>query len=298
MLRRAAGVGLVLLAAMTACGSSGTSPGQAAAPPLTVATSSDAKPAIHDARLTRPLLLDGGKLRLDPTSATPRLSEDRAVRLWATGTMPGSVSITEQAVVVLAKVTLQVPVSADGMALRPATMPRFVARDAWVMLWRNGPHSCPQITAGASGPGGPEPQPVEIIAADASGEGVSYQTRGSFCSGPVQGPTAAPAVYEESLPWTVASTAATSLTIAFTVPECAVQSGISGPDPLWVGATVVMGAGPCPGAKPGPATATVQRSAGTVPAHGATGLLVGRSSDGGKSLTYFDGQPRSLPVSH
>jgi hypothetical protein len=244
-------------------------------------------------------LIDGGKLRLDPTPDTPRLSEERAVRLWATGVSPGGVSEADQAVVVLAKVTLRVPVSSEGMGLRPASTPTFTARDAWVVLWQNGVHSCPAITS--PGPGGPEPQPVEIIAADGSGEGVSYSTRGSFCAEPISGPTATPAVYEQSLPWTVASSTPTSVTIAFTVPACGFQTGLAGPNgssyTVWVGATVVMGAGPCVGAKPGPATATIYRRAGTEPTHGATGLLVSRSSEDFTKLTYFDGRTRSLPVS-
>ena len=79
---------------------------------MAVATSSDAKAAVKDGRLTRTLLLDGGKLRLDPTSDTPRLSEDRAVHLWAAGSMPGSFSEADEPVAVLARVTLQVPVIA------------------------------------------------------------------------------------------------------------------------------------------------------------------------------------------
>jgi hypothetical protein len=307
VLRRAAALGVGLLAAMTACGNAGTSPEQAApptsaAPPLTVAMSSDAKPAVSDGRLTRTLVIDGGKLRLDPTSDLPRLSEDRAVRLWATGVSPGGVSVTEGAVVVLAKVTMTVPVTADGLALRPATMPTFNGRDAWVMLWQEGPHSCPALPVHPTGPGGLEPQPVEIIAADGSTDGVSYKTRGPFCSGPIRGPSAMPAVYGESLPWTVKSSTPTSVTIAYTVPACAVQSGglttsTRTSSTVWVGATVVMGAGPCPGAKPGPATSTVSRSAGADVTHGKTGLLIGRSSGGFQHLTYFDGQTRTLPVS-
>jgi hypothetical protein len=304
VLRRAAALGVVLLAAMTACGSSGTSP-QAAPPtsalsPLTVATSSDAKPAVSDARLTRTVVIDGGRLRLDPTSDVPRLSEDRAVRLWATGAMPGSLSDTEGAVVVLAKVTMSVPVAADGLALRPATMPTFKGRDAWVMLWQEGPHSCPVVTS--PGPGGPEPQPIEILAADGSGVGVSYQTGGSFCAQPIRGPSATPAVYQESLPWTEKSSTPTSVTIAYTVPACGVQNGgltASGPSSatVWVGATVVMGAAPCPGAKPGPATSMVGRGRAADVKHGKTGLLIGRSSGGFQHLTYFDGQTRTLPIS-
>jgi hypothetical protein len=306
-------LGVVLLAAVTACGSSGTSPGHATAPsspapittsgpPLTVTTSSDARSAVEDARLNRTLVIDGGKLRLDPTSDTPRVSEDRAVRLWATGLMPGSITDTEQAVVVLAKVTMQVPVSVAGMALRPATTPTFKGRDAWVMLWQPGPHSCPALPVRTDVPtGGREPQPVEIIAADGSGEGVSYQTRGSFCAEPISGPSATPAVYAESLPWTVKGSTPTSMTIAYTVPACGLQTGVAGPNgssyTVWVGATVMMGAGPCPGAKPGPATSTVGRRPGTNPTHGATGLLVGRSSEDFTKLTYFDGRTRTLPVS-
>ena len=310
VLRRAAALGVVVLAAVSACGSAGTSPGHAtvpsspprittSGPPLAVATSSAAKAAVKDGRLTRTLLIDGGKLRLDPTSATPRLSEDRAVRLWATGVSPGGVSVADQAVVVLAKVTLNVPVSADGLALRPASMPTFAGRDAWVMLWQTGPHSCPMIRS--PGPGGLEPQPIEIIAADGSDEGVSYETRGSFCAEPIRGPSASPATYQESLPWTMASSTPTSLTLSFTVPACGFQTGLAGPNgssyTVWVGATVVLGTGECIGAKPGPATATVRRRAGTNPTHGATGLLVGRSSDDFTKLTYFDGQTRTLPVS-
>jgi hypothetical protein len=269
---------------------------------LAVATSSDAKAAVKDGRLTRTLLLDGGKLRLDPTSDTPRLSEDRAVHLWAAGSMPGSFSEADEPVVVLARVTLQVPVTSPDLTVRPATMPRFVGRDAWVMLWRNGPHSCPALPVRTDAPtGGPEPQPVEIIAADGSNDGVSYQTRGSFCEQPTQGPTATPATYQESLPWTLAKNTPTTLTLAFTVPPCGQQTGLAGPNgqtfTMWVGATVAMGAGPCLGAKPGPATLSIGRNTQNNPTHGATGLLVSRSSDDYKNLTYFDGQTRSLPVS-
>ena len=309
-MRRAAALAAVLLASVTACGSSNTSPGHAAppssppsitdsGPPLSVSTSGDARAAVKDGRLTRTLLIDGGRLRLDPTSDTPRLSEDRAVRLWATGVTPGGITDTEQAVVVLARVTMQVPVSVDGLALRPAAMPAFNGRAAWVMLWQNGAHGCPMITS--RGPGGLEPQPIEIIAADGSGDGVSYQTRGSFCAAPISGPSATPAVYAKSLPWTVKSSTPTSVTIAYTVPACGLLTGVAGPNgssyTVWVGATVMMGAGRCPGAKPGPAMSTVARRPGINPTHGATGLLVGRSSADSNKLTYFDGQTRSLPVS-
>jgi hypothetical protein len=145
---------------------------------------------------------------------------------------------------------------------------------------------------------------VEIIAADGSTDWVSYTTRGSFCEEPISGPTASPAVYQESLPWTVVSSTATSETISFTVPACGVQSGLAddfagpsgGKATVWVGAAIVLGAGPCPGAKPGPATVTVARRAGSQPSHGATGPLVGRFSGDVKTLRYFDGQTKTLPV--
>ena len=198
--------------------------------------------------------------------------------------MPGSLSYTEQAVVVLAKVTMKVPVSADGLALRPATMPAFNGRDAWVMLWQGGPHSCPVITS--PGPGGPEPQPVEIIAADGSGEGVSYQTGGSFCAEPVTGPTATPAVYQESLPWTQESSTPTGLTIAYTSPRAECRAVDS---PASTGSSYGLGrrhgrhgrrAVSRRQARSG--DRSVGGTAGTRSTHGKTGLLVGRSTGGFK----------------
>jgi hypothetical protein len=78
-------------------------------------------------------------------------------------------------------------------------------------------------------------------------------------------------------------------------------SGIAGPNgssrTVWVGATVMFGPGPCSGSRPGPATSTIGRTAGTNPTHGTTGLLVSRATGDLTKLTYFDGQTRSLPVS-
>jgi hypothetical protein len=67
---------------------------QAADPQITpihkLSDSPDTRAEIRDAHLTRPVLIDGGLLRLDPLSGTARVSEAQAIRLFRAGSVPST----------------------------------------------------------------------------------------------------------------------------------------------------------------------------------------------------------------
>jgi len=107
--------------------------------PLAITKSVQIRPYVRNARLTRSLVVDGGLLRLDPSSAMPTLSEKRAVALWESANYFEGPLSTKDAVVFLARTTMHA--HGDGYGLRRAA-PAFEQRDAWVFVWNPGPQYC------------------------------------------------------------------------------------------------------------------------------------------------------------
>src|SRR3954469_19110436 len=177
-----------------------------AGPPVVVPDAHDARVAVHDGRVSRSLVFDGGALHVDPAEGDPHLDEAGAIKVLRAAAPPGSSITVTDVVIGLGTVTLATPVTNDGDLITPKNGPEFRNRQAWVVLYENIAHSCPMMPArptGATPPDLREPLPVVLLAADDSGEGVSYAGRGSFCGGPAMGPAAHPRRMAVSLPWQV-----------------------------------------------------------------------------------------------
>ena len=212
--------------------------------------------------------------------------------LFRAGSPPWS--LVENVTVVYADATLRLPVETAGMVIQPRVIPAFQHRPAWAFIWSNGPHSCPLETAKSTRSVAlPEPQHVELIAADGSGEGVSYQTRGSPCAGPITAPHAEIASYYVSLPWSTAPTTGSDVAVRYPVPppcgdiEYTPSSGSADTETFGVYAFVLMARPPC--STPRRHTSTLRSfAARAVLLHDRTGLSLGRFTSPG-NFTYFDG---------
>ena len=249
----------------------------------------DHRSGIRDARLMKPLVFDGGSLQLDVAQGTPRVDEAHAIALFRAGSPP--MTFVERVTVVYVDATLRLPVETAGMVIRPRIAPKFDHRPAWAFLWSMGSHSCPAYGSGARS--APAPEHVELIAADGSGEGVDYQTRGSECPGHITGPNAVVASYYVSLPLTSAPhpTATNALRIGPPPPCGDIGLTLSGHTRshgnIGVYAFVLMARPPC--SRPHQPTATQRPVPIGVPLiHDPTGLSVGRFTSP-EHFTYFDG---------
>lgn len=277
--------------------------GSAATPtsgePIAVTKPADARVAVHDARLTHPLTFDGGALRLDRASGTPAVSEEQALTLFRAGGMP--YTQTDDVVITYAEATVSIPVDTNNESVVPHDLPTFTHRPVWAVLWDyNGPIYCgknpPQVT-------GPVPRSVALIAADGTGEGIQYTTRGTPCGQPITGPTARILNYLQSLPWVVVSVAANGdATVQVTLPPCATLVGGNGPDSRG-GATILAGVAmvrpPCTVTGHAARNTTIIPANGQPLDHGPTGLLPGRVSlfSGGNAdtaFTYYDGTTHTI----
>jgi len=96
--------------------------------------------------------------------------------------------------------------------------------------------------------GVPPPFDVLLLAADGSGEGSWYTTRGSVCLERPTGPTLMSAVQQTSLAWTLIERSGSNLVLRASVPRCTkdIESGLGpGPTP-GVGSLVSSIPGPTP----------------------------------------------------
>ena len=122
----------VVTAALLGAGCSGSGMGAAS---LHVAT--DTRTEIRAGHLLRPVLIDGGTLRLDPLPGTPRLSEScAAITLFrASATGPTLVSYVT---VVYALTTLRLRVPNDPRPVVQIPPHPFSTTDpVWIVIWRD-----------------------------------------------------------------------------------------------------------------------------------------------------------------
>jgi hypothetical protein len=258
--------------------------------PVRVAT--DSRRAVRDARLVRPLLFDGAALRLDVGRGSPRVDEAHAITLFRAGSVPSTT--VESVTVVYAVATLRLPVKTEGIVIQPRVVPAFERLPVWAFIWSNGPHGCPAQAASTGSVALPEPQHVELIAADGSDEGVSYQTRGSPCGGPITAPHAEVAAYYISLPWSASSITSTARVVRYPAPppcgdiEYTPRSGNASGMTFGVYAIVLMARPPC-STPPQPTSTARPVAAGVVLLHDRTGLSLGRFT-AAAHFTYFDGR--------
>jgi hypothetical protein len=201
---------------------------------------------------------------------------------------------TENVTVVYGDATLRLPVGTAGMVIQPRVVPTFKHRPVWAFIWSNGPHSClAESAASTRAVALPEPQQIELIAADGSGEGVTHQTRGSFCAGPISPPHAEVASYYVSLPWSALSITGTDAVVRYRSPppcgdiEYTPTSGSAAAETFGVYAFVLMARPPC--TTPPRRTSTSRTvAAGVTFRHDPTGLSLGRFTTP-DAFTYFDG---------
>jgi hypothetical protein len=166
-----------------------------------VTTVGEIKPLVADAHLVRSIQLGDGALRLDPPSRTSVLRELDAVRLWAAAVTGGQQS-TGSTVVFLADATVRIPVAlpADPSTLARWARPRFERRTVWALLsGTDATIFCPYMTSEPT-PGPPKVGSVTLIAADDSGEGVTYSTGVPVCDFPARAPSAEVASYVVTVP--------------------------------------------------------------------------------------------------
>lgn len=153
---------------------------------------------IVNGHVTRPIILDGGTLRIEPSpsalSPTVTLQQADSVVKAAQTYTPGTL---DPADVGLGIVDLAASVSGG--------LPPYSNRFAWVAIL--GPQSqvaisCPGVTGGNSGPATPSAQ-VVLIDARTGADVLDYRSRGNGpCGGPITGPSVQRAQEVISIPWT------------------------------------------------------------------------------------------------
>ncbi len=216
-----------LAVAVTACGTASNSPAGRVATSESAATNvtsiSEIKPLVADAHLVRSIQLSDGALRLDPPSRAPTMREIDAVRVWAAATVGGQ-QFTGSTVVLLADATVRIPVALPEVpnTLSGWTRPRFERRTVWAIpSGTDVVMFCPYSTAD---PAPPQVGSVTLIAADGTGQGVTYSSGASVCGFPPQGPSAEVASYVVTVPTTTPSGA---LNQPIDLPPCGSFEGSS-----------------------------------------------------------------------
>ena len=258
-------------------------------------------PLIKDARLIQSVSFDGGSLTLDPAPTPPQITEQHALTLWEAAEGEGNGSPTSDAVVFLANATSTLPISRQVLTSKDASAPAFTHRPAWIFMWDFTPVSCIGLP-GNTQPARP-PISMELIAADGTGEGIFYTTRGAVCPGPEGGPVATIAEYWVSLAWKVAQVNGRIATIRIPLSHCG-REGSSGAVLdhtshylLAYSERIYMQHAPCDGDMPSmnivePTPPFGAASWGKVK-HAPTGLTFARTSSK-HGLLYFDGVEHSV----
>jgi hypothetical protein len=234
-------------------------------------------------------VFDEGALRLDIARGASRVVEARAIALFRAGSLP--TTLVENVTVVYAAATLRLRVVIGDMTIRPRSVPTFARRPVWAFIWSDGPHSCPAHAA--VNPDSPEPLHVELIAADGSGEGVTYDTRGSRCGAAPVGPRVNVAGYYVSLPWTEVSRGSSSVALRYpAAPACSDTEYVpvsvdKSNATVGVYAFALLARPPCD--RPEQATTATRAVPSNVAlVHERTGLAVGRTTEGDGAFRYFD----------
>ncbi len=273
--------------------------------PVAFSLSKDIKGLIQATHLTRSLIVEGGALRLDPPSSAPTLQESRVLALWQSKGL-GGYGFVADPVVFLASATLNTVPRGTPTGFSP---PTFASRLAWVVAWENsGVTSCPDHPGTATR--FKQRAWLEMVAADGSGQGVTFNTSGTVCGYPERA-YAYVATYGLSVPWTIISTQkprchGTSrgcgrlldALVRISLPRCAMESGSSTgggggqPSTLEVFVAVPMVGRGCSETKD--QIIHMQVAANPVPP--VTGLMQNYRTHG-KTLTYFDGGSHTLRFS-
>jgi hypothetical protein len=163
------------------------------------------KPLLSQGHLSEPVQLGGGALRLDPPTRAPGISETGAVRVWGAA-VAGAKLMTGDTVVFLTDATVHLPIARPQVPdLSAWATPQVEHRTVWAIATGNDvKHSCPAAPSSVSPAPvtGPQPQiqTVTLIAADGSGEGVTYSTGTPICAFPQRPPSAQVASYVVTLP--------------------------------------------------------------------------------------------------
>lgn len=294
-------LGLVAASAVGGC----TTPRKAAVRPVAVDSVAAIARYLYAGRLTRPVQLDGGALRLEPPNGTAAMTEDRAIATFRAAVAPGGFTMVGGTPdVLLVRATLTIPVATENLVVVAQHAPVFNRRLAWVIVYDNGAHSCPAARATTAQPGIPthEPLNVVIISADHGlPEAVRYAGRGHMCSSPVREPTARPWGYYLSLPWRITATTRSGyqIDLAGALPPCASIAGHWGPGwpdtTIAVSAWVSMVRSPCTATGPSGAFLAHRTRDGSPPRHAPTGLRPSLyTATNPYTFTYYDGRTRVI----
>lgn len=138
-------------------------------------------PVVKRARFTRVFELDGGALRVDPPSGSPKVTESQAIATFRTVSLP-SFDVSD-VVIGFGLVTLR----AD---LTPNEQPVLSRQPSWVVTYYfAGRVPCLAITSVPAHPA-PPGRPAFILDATTGIHLIHYLSRGSYCAGPPTGPQA------------------------------------------------------------------------------------------------------------
>lgn len=215
--------------------------------PVQAVSSSNLRPIVRDAELTRAASFDGGKLLLEPPAdATLELSEAEAVALARSRFLPGSESVVRNVVVTRARATLNTPVDSTDQVIRPTQPVEMVGTEVWVIAYENhAPRSCRRMGSQPVVIGG-EPAQVFLVAADGSGIGVMYEGAGVVC-GRAMEPNARPAIYSLAVDFTFELIGAGRARLTAALPQCATLSGATGSPSMGyaLGAEIALVGGAC-----------------------------------------------------
>jgi hypothetical protein len=253
----------------------------------TAAVPSPGDVRIRAGRFIASVDLDDGALRIDPTAATPQVSEQKAIATFRAGTLPET--IAQSVVVGFGSVTIAANETTGST-------PRFTHQASWVVFYVDGLHSCPAVTATSASP---QPAPTMAFILAATTTAVDYTGRGSFCGELPTRPSVTTASVYQSVPWTTIANSGWTETVGYTAPPCGSLASISA-NAQPVGTSVVelfvripLDPIDCPPSHP--ATAALPLATpDAVPLHGPTGTVIGRvTGTGAGGFTFYDGVNRT-----
>lgn len=241
---------------------------------LAVDASSDLRPFITTAALTRPLEFDGGALRLNPPVSPPtdpaagQVDEATAIAWWRSGPFGiagGTVLLPTPPLVFRASISIAIPIADDPQSpVRAARPAQFDRRDGWVVTFPDtSVYNCPAFPQSLGGPALQPPRPsasVWLLSGDRQ-TAAAYRTAGTKpCTNQISGPTSTTSGI---------STRATSGDVADPRQQSCSYIGPTSPGGDGVAARSIvttLAPGPCtggnlqPGQAPGPLLVTYNTS--------------------------------------
>jgi hypothetical protein len=248
--------------------------GNSTAPAASTSPGQSLQSVIERGRFTSSVRFDDGALTISPASgAPPVVTESQAIGLFRSTGVPDQ--LVSQVFVGYGNVTVDPRLSA-GAASRLGNHP------SWVVIYQPGRHGCPLMTARQSR--SPEGRQVFILDASNGADAFVYREAGSWCGGPVAGPSITAAQQYVSLPWTLVSRDAGSLTVRYQASNCTgstITARVLGAKPHQEAMVIsgrLMQANGCTTS----GTATIQvdlASAGDEVAHAPAGSVTGLYTD-------------------